>query len=109
MKAYRFLLLIVLTIGVVSVRHSAAGCADEYTDAEIDAALEAAPWQSMTHSHDSFGEHTHDEWEKKIELPPGCGHWQLGGHDHPEVEPGPEPTPVIEGYTPPTILTCVLA
>lgn len=109
MKLYLFLSLIVLTIGAVSVRHSAAGCADEYTDAEIEAALQAAPWESMTHSHDSFGEHTHAQWFRQVELPPGCLHMEYSGHDHPDVEPEPEPEeiPVVEGYTPPIVLTCI--
>ncbi len=82
---------------------------DAVTQAEIDAALEAAPWESITHSHDNYGEHTHDDWVRQVEFPAGCGHIQTHHGEHPAVEPAPEKKeiPVIEGYTNPSVLVCI--
>ena len=96
-------------MGVVCDSH-AYDCAEQmYTDAEIDAALQAAPWQSETHSHDNYGEHTHENAFREVELPAGCWHAEYAAHDHPEPDPEPEPAspPVVEGYTPPVVSTCI--
>ena len=108
-----FLLFCFLFVSMLIVYNSYADdhiCSAGYTDAEIDAALAAAPWEGETHSHGTFGEHTHDQAFRQVELPAGCFHTEYASHDHPEVEPESEPDPeipVIEDHTKPIILTCI--
>ncbi len=86
---------------------SDAGCSEDYTTDEIFAALEATPWETKTHSHGNYGEHTHEKWHREIELPAGCLHSQSQWDPHPAVEPEPEGPPVIEGYTRADTLVCI--
>ncbi len=101
-------LILFLVSGLIFQCHAYEVCGAGFTQEEIDAALDAAPWESITHSHDSYGEHTHEQWVRQVELPAGCLHIQNSGSGHPEPEPEPEPEPPTpEGYTTPNILVCI--
>lgn len=106
-----YLPLILLFVSVVLITHSHAELCYEaagYTDEDIDAALEAAPWEGITHSHDTYGEHTHEKWVRRVELPAGCLHIEHAGSGHPEVEIETETeTEPPEGYTTLAVLTCI--
>ena len=86
-------------------------CSAGYTQEEIDAALEAAPWEGITHSHGGYGEHSHEQFARQVELPAGCLHrdvwWDQHPYVKPESEPEPKEIPVIENYTTPAVLVCV--
>ena len=106
---HRFSLPLILLFLCVYIQSSHAGCAAGYTQEEIDAVLEAAPWEDVTHSHGPYGEHYHAQWFRQVELPAGCLHSEHGDFDHPEIETEPEKKeiPVVEGYTNPFVLVCV--
>ena len=105
------LMLLLFCVLILQISHAdAQSCSAGFTEEEIFSALEAAPWESITHSHGPYGEHYHAQWYREVELPAGCLHSQHGDYgDHPEIETEPEPKeiPIIEGYTPPAVLVCV--
>ena len=98
---HRFTLpLLLLTASLLIPQSSHADC---------EKAIQGVSWEDITHSHDGFGEHTHTDAYRRVEIPGECELQEYQQDDHTGLEPEPEPEPplVIKGYTPPIILTCV--
>ena len=112
LAVYLSLMLLLVCGGILKSLHAThkTYCNEGHnTDEEGYAALAAAPWESITHSHGPYGEHYHPTYYRSVELPAGCKWQEWGDNDHPEIEPEPEEVeiPIIEDYTPPAVLTCV--
>ena len=110
------LLLLILTIAILCPTDALAEEGEgEEEDVDCFEALQSEPWQDLTHSHDDTnmpnhsggsGTHTHARGTREIQIG-NCYAWEEAtSWEHQEVDPKP-PTPIVEDYTKPIVLTCV--